>query len=335
MREKRGTVQVVTIESKILEGNLPGDPHIRDLHVYLPPGYDFGGDRYPVVWMLSGFTSRGRALLNDGPWAPGLDARMDALIASGKCRPMILAMPDCFTHLGGSQYVNSPALGRYEDHVIEELVPEVDRRFRTLPGARHRGIAGKSSGGYGALTLGMKHPDVFGAVACHSGDMAFDLCYTRDFGPALRRIRKRGGLKAWYEALHAGPRMEDADHAPLDIVAMAACYSPNPDAPPAYCDLPFDLETGAARPEVLERWLAFDPLRMAERYADNLRRLRLLFLDCGTDDEYYLELGARQLSAKLKALGVAHAHEEYPDGHFGVSYRYDVSLPRMSAALAP
>ncbi|HSQ59574.1 MAG TPA: alpha/beta hydrolase-fold protein [Acidobacteriota bacterium] len=335
MRETRGTVQVVTIESELLRGNLPGDPHVRDLHVYLPPGYASGDARYPVVWMLSGFTSRGRALLNDGPWSPGLDARMDALIASGACRPMIVAMPDCFTHLGGSQYVNSPALGRYEDHVVAELVPAVDRAFRTLPGARYRGVAGKSSGGYGALTLGMKHPETFGAIACHSGDMFFEFCYTRDFGPALRRIRARGGLRAWYDALRAGPRMEDADHAPLDIVAMAACYSPNPDAPPLYCDLPFDLETGALRPDVFERWLAHDPLRMVERHAEGLRGTRLLFLDCGSDDEFYLELGARQLSAKLKGLGVAHVYEEYPDGHFGVSYRYDASLPRLAEALAP
>jgi enterochelin esterase-like enzyme len=335
MREKRGTVQVVTVDSKILKGNLPGDPHVRDLHVYLPPGYASGEERYPVVWVLSGFTGRGRGLLNDGPWAPGLGDRMDRLIAAGACRPMILALPDCFTHLGGSQYVNSAGLGRYEDHVIEELVPAVDAEFRTLPGPRHRGVMGKSSGGYGALTLGMKHPSTFGAIACHSGDMYFGFCYGRDFGPALRRIRKCGGLKAWYERLHAGPRLADNEHETLDIVAMAACYSPNPDTPPTYCDLPFDLKTGAIRPDVLERWLAFDPLNMVDRHADNLRKARLLFIDCGADDQFYLELGARQLSLKLKALGIEHVYEEFDDGHFGIAYRYDVSLPRLSAALAP
>lgn len=335
MRDGRGTVQAVTVESDVLKGNLPGDPHVRDLLVYLPPGYATSGERYPVAWALAGFTGRGRGLLNDGAWTPGLDARMDDLIASGRCAPMILAMPDCFTHLGGSQYVNSEGLGRYEDYVVQELVPRVDREFRTLPGPRHRGVFGKSSGGYGALTLGMKHPDSFGAVVCHSGDMYFDFCYGRDFGPALRQIRKAGGLKAWYERFHGALRMRGEDHAPLDVVAMAACYSPNPDAPPTYGDLPFDLETGALRRDVLERWAAFDPLRMVERHADALRRLRLLFLDCGTEDEFFLELGARQLRAKLLALGITHEYEEFPDGHMGISYRYDVSLPRLAAALAP
>lgn len=335
MRDQRGTIQVFPVESRVLAGNLPGDPHVRDLYVYLPPGYEAGTERYPVAWVLSGFTGRGRQILNDGAWSPALNDRMDGLIAGGKCRPMILALPDCFTHLGGSQYVNSSGLGRYEDHIVQELVPAVDERFRTLPGARHRGVMGKSSGGYGAITLGMKNPETFGAIACHSGDMVFEFCYTRDFGPALRRIRNAGGVAAWYQKFHAGVRLRNEDHAPLDTLAMAACYSPNPKAPPAYADLPFDLETGAPRPEVWARWAEHDPIRMVDRYAENLRRCRLLFLDCGTDDEFYLELGARQMSAKLKALGIAHEYQEFEDGHFGVSYRYDVSLPKMAAALAP
>ncbi|HEY6572140.1 MAG TPA: alpha/beta hydrolase-fold protein [Candidatus Eisenbacteria bacterium] len=335
MIDSRGSIQVVSFESQVLKGNLPGDPHVRDLYVYLPPGYEASGERYPVIWVLTGFTGRGRQLLNDGAWAPALNDRMDGLIAAGKCRPAILAMPDCFTHLGGSQYVNSEGLGRYEDYLVRELVPLVDARFRTLPGPRHRGVMGKSSGGFGAISLGMKHADTFGAVACHSGDMFFEFCYTRDFGPALRRIRKAGGVEAWYRKFQAALKLRNEDHAPLDTLAMAACYSPNPAAPPAYCDLPFDLETGAARPEVWARWAAFDPLNLVERHAANLRGLRLLFLDCGTEDEFYLDLGARQMSAKLKALGIGHEYQEFEDGHMGVSYRYDVSLPKMTAALAP
>jgi enterochelin esterase family protein len=335
MIESRGTIQAVSFESRVLQGNLPGDPHVRDLYVYLPPGYEAGGARYPVIWVLTGFTGRGRMLLNDGPWAPALNDRMDALIAPGLCAPAILAMPDCFTHLGGSQYVNSEGLGRYEDYVVRELVPLVDQRFRTLPSPRHRGVMGKSSGGFGAITLGMKHADVFGALACHSGDMFFEFCYTRDFGPALRRFRKAGGVEGWYRQFNAALKLRNEEHAPLDTLAMAACYSPNPKAPPAYCDLPFDLETGASRPDVWARWAAFDPLNNVERYAADLRKLRLLYLDCGTEDEFYLDLGARQMSAKLKALGVAHEYQEFDDGHMGVAYRYDVSLPKMTAALAP
>ena len=146
MEIQRGTIRSERIVSRALEGNLPGDPHVRELHLYLPPGYDQGQTRYPVAWCLSGFTGRGRMLLNDNPWTPGIADRMDSLLAQGIAKPMILALPDCFTHLGGSQYVNSPALGNYEDHLLQELVPFVDSRYRTLPDREHRGVIGKSSG---------------------------------------------------------------------------------------------------------------------------------------------------------------------------------------------
>ncbi|MGE5175634.1 MAG: alpha/beta hydrolase [Hyphomicrobiales bacterium] len=335
MRAPRGSVQVETIESRALAGNLPGDPHVRDLHVYLPPGYHEQDARYPVVWCLSGFTGRGRMLLNDGTWTPGLADRMDSLIASGRCAPMILALPDCFTHLGGSQYIDSEGLGRYETHVVEELVPHVDARFRTRAGARHRGVMGKSSGGYGAIVLGMRHPDVFGAVADHSGDAYFEYCYGNDFARAARELRAAGGVGPWLERFRARVKKKHEEIGVLNIVAMAAAYSPNPDAPPAYCDLPFDVETGALRDDVWSRWLEHDPVRLAARHAEGLKRLRLLFLDCGTNDEFYLDLGARLLARRLAELGVPHEHQEFEDGHMDISYRYDVSLPKLSAALAP
>jgi S-formylglutathione hydrolase FrmB len=331
----RGLLQVETVESKLLRGNLPGDPHVRELHVYTPPGYETGTERYPVIWCLAGFTGRGRSFLNDAAWTPTLNERMDALIASGRAKPVILALPDCFTHLGGSQYVNSTGLGRYEDYLMEELVPLVDERYRTRPSSDHRGVMGKSSGGYGSIVLGMRHPDIFGAVACHSGDMGFELCYKRDFGPAVRRIRKAGGVASWMRDFAAQPRKRSEDFPALDVVAMAAAYSPNPENPPAYCDLPFDLETGELREDVWARWLEHDPLSLADRHAGSLGGMRLLFLDCGTEDEFYLEMGARQMARKLRALGIAHEYEEFEDGHMNIPYRYDVSLPKLSAALAP
>ena len=330
----RGLLQVETVESNILRGNPPGDPHVRELHVYTPPGYERGTERYPVIWCLAGFTGRGRSFLNDNAWTPSINERMDALIASGRAEPAILALPDCFTHLGGSQYVNSTGLGRYEDYIVQELVPQVDARYRTRPSPAHRGVMGKSSGGYGSIVLGMRHPETFGAVACHSGDMGFELCYKRDFGPAARRIRKQGGVASWMEKFAAQPRKRSEDFPALDVIAMAAAYSPNPDNPPAYCDMPFDVETGALREDVWARWLEHDPLTLVERHAGALNGMRLLFLDCGTDDEFYLELGARQFVRKLQALGIAHEYEEFEDGHMNIPYRYDVSLPKLSAALA-
>ena len=333
---KRGHVILEEFESAVLSGNRLGDPHVRTVPVYLPPSY--GADRerrYPVTFVLSGFTGRGRALLNDNPWSPALHERMDALIARGACEEMILVLPDCFTRYGGSQYLNSSATGRYEDHVIAELVPHVDRAYRTLPGREHRGVMGKSSGGYGALALAMRHPEVFGAVASHSGDIYFEYCYRGDVPGFCSQIQQAGGLEAWLQAFASKLQKKHEDLTALNILAMAAAYSPNPDASPLGIDLPCDLESGAFREDVWRRWLEHDPLRMIERHADALRGARLVYLDCGTRDEYHLHHGARLFSRRLAALGITHEFEEFPDGHMNVHYRYDVSLPRMSRALAP
>jgi S-formylglutathione hydrolase FrmB len=330
---RRGTLVLERFQSRVLEGNPAGDPAERTIPVYLPPSYASDPERwFPVVYVLAGFTGRGRGLLNDSPWSPALDDRMDALIAAG-CPELILVMPDCCTRFGGSQYLNSTATGRYEDHVIDELVPWVDAHLRTLPERAHRGIAGKSSGGYGALVLGMRHPDVFGAIASHSGDMLFDYCYRGDVPKFCTHVQNAGGLAAWFEAFEAKRQKKGDDLMALNILAMAAAYSPNPATTPFGIDLPVDLGSGAWREEVWRRWLAHDPLELAAHHAGALRALRLLYLDCGTRDEWHLHLGLAQLAARLTALGVAHEIETYDDGHMNVGYRYDVSLPRLARAL--
>ncbi len=329
-----GAVVIEIIESAALRGNPLGDPWVRQVPVYLPPSYQSSPERrYPVVLVLTGFTGRGRMMLNDDPWQPSLPERMDRLIAGGRCGEMILVMPDCFTRLGGSQYLDSSATGSYERHLIHELIPHVDARFRTLAAREHRGVMGKSSGGYGALVQAMRHPELFAAVACHSGDMCFDYCYRGDIPHFVSTVQRAGGLERWLEQFEAKPRKEAADLQALNILAMAACYSPNPAMSPPGVDLPCDLETGAFRPEVWARWLEHDPLYMLEACAEGLRSLRLLFLDCGTRDEYHLHLGARLFTARLRELGVPHEYQEFDDGHRNIPYRYDVSLPKLGAAL--
>jgi S-formylglutathione hydrolase FrmB len=293
------TTQVILEQftSRVLADNPLGDPAMRTLPIILPPDYESSGRRYPVLYGLTGFTGSGPMMLNVSGWQPNFQQRVDRLMLEGKLSPAIYVLPDCFTHYGGSQYLNSTAIGYYEDYVIDEIVPHIDRTYRTAG----RGIFGHSSGGYGAIMLGMKHPDVFGAVACHSGDMAFDLAYRADF--------------------------------PMNILAMAAAYSPNPIAQPLPIDFPFDLETCELKPDVWARWLECDPVQLADRYADNLKRLRLLFIDCGSRDEFNLHFGARTLVKKLKVLGVPHEYEEFDDGHMNVSYRLEVSLPKIVQTL--
>jgi S-formylglutathione hydrolase FrmB len=331
--EVRGHVVLERLRSRVLEGNAPGDPATRTVPIYLPPSYATSPSRrYPVAYVLAGFTGRGRAQLNDNAWNPPLDERMDGMIARGDCAEMILVMPDCFTRYGGSQYLNSTATGHYMDHVVEELVPWVDANYRTMQAREHRGVIGKSSGGYGALALAMLAPQAFGAAVCHSGDMYFDYCYRVDIPKFCTLVQQAGGLVAWLKAFEARRQKSADDMLAMNIVAMAAAYSPNPDAPLGI-DLPVEIETGEFREDVWERWQARDPLVMAESHVPELRALSLLFFDCGTRDEWHLHHGARMLARRLTALKVPHEHQEFDDGHRNVQYRYEVSMPKLAKAL--
>jgi enterochelin esterase family protein len=330
----QGRVVWSRIDSRVLRGNPLGDPFRRDLPVYVPPGYDTGSRRYPVLYALAGFTGSGPMMLNRSGWSEALDQRLDRLQRQRRIGPMIVVMPDCFTRLGGSQYVDSTATGAYARHLVREIVPYIDRNFRTLATARHRGIFGKSSGGYGALMHGMARPDVFGAVACHSGDMAFDSCYAPDFPKLLRQLDLHRGVRGFVRAFERAPRKSGELIGAMNVLAMAACYSPDRRRPLGIA-LPFDAYTGAVDARVWRRWLRFDPLRVAPSRAAALRRLRLLFFDCGRRDEFNLLWGARQLRAILRRLDVPHRYEEFDDGHMDLSYRLDRSLPLLWRAVRP
>jgi enterochelin esterase family protein len=319
-----GTVVRLQHESEVLRDNPLGDPRIRDLYVYVPAGYDEGDVRLPSVYCLTGFTGRGKMLLNDNAFAPNLPERLDGLISSGRIRPMIVVMPDCFTAYGGSQYINSTATGDYEDYLTKEIVPFVDANFRTIDDPGSRAVMGKSSGGYGSLIMGMRHADLFGLVCSTAGDAYFELCYLPDIAKAFRAIK--GDWQMFLKNFRATEKKRGDDFPALNIIGMSSCYSPNGKD----FELPFDLETGEVRPEVWDRWLAHDPVRLVEKYVENLKSLRLLYLDAGTRDEFALDVGARVLAARLRRFDIPHIHEEFDDGHMGISYRYDRSLELIS-----
>jgi enterochelin esterase family protein len=322
------------LASKVLAGNPLGDPTERDLLVYTPAGWD-GSRALPALLAIVGFTGTGAMLFNEDPLGEGLERRMDRLIGSGACPPCVVVAPDCFTRFGGNQYLDSSATGRYETYLMEEVLPFVERTYRV----GRWGVFGKSSGGYGAIMLGMRHPEVFAALADHSGDSCFELCYLPDFPAALDEFRAAGGPARWLEKFWADPNRRRMKHMkPLNVLAMGAHYSPNPAAKDTLgVDLPFDLETGEFRPVVWERWREWDPVNCVEKYAEGLRRLRLIFVDCGVRDEFGLHWGARALAAKLRAhvvgTGSVIVHEEFDDGHMNIAYRYDESIPRMVKAL--
>jgi S-formylglutathione hydrolase FrmB len=320
----QGTIKCLRHESEILRGNPLGDPHVRDLFVYLPLGYDESGENYPSVYCLTGFTGRGKMLINDAAFTPNLAERMDKLIAAGKIAPMIVVMPNCFTYYGGSQYINSTATGNYEDYLTEEIVAFVDENFRTINDRDSRAVMGISSGGYGSMIMGLRHADIFGLACSISGDAYFEHCYLSDIPKAFRAIKGDpvGFMKRFWEIEKKGKN----DFPGLNIIGMSACYSPNG----TNFDLPFDLETAEIRGDIWQKWLEHDPVRLVEKHVENLKSLKLFFLDAGIQDEFALDLGARIVSKKLSEFDIPHIHEEFDDGHFSIGYRYDRSLELIS-----
>jgi S-formylglutathione hydrolase FrmB len=332
-------VIIEELESRALEDNPCGDPARREVVVVLPRSVSSrgaaardGGPRFPTVIVLAGYAGSGPMLLNRRAWLPSFPEQLDRLRRSGAIGDLIAVLPDAMTIYGGSQYLNSPATGRYRDLITEELIPWVDQRFPTLAERAHRAVVGKSSGGYGALTLAMERPDIFGAVACHSGDMYFEYCYRNDFPKLLAQLDRHGSLEKFLEAFLAAPKKSSDQVLAMNLVAMAAAYSPNLEKP-WRVDLPVKAATGEIDEAVWARWLAHDPVNLVESRAEALRSLRLLYLDCGSRDQFQLQYGLRILRQKLERLGVPHQAEEFDDDHSDTGYRYQVSLPKVWEAI--
>ena len=322
------------IDSAALAENALGDPARRAVPVWLPPSYEREPDRrYPTIYWLAGFTSTGAGLFQGTPWQPSLAERLDRLVADRRLPEVIVVAPDCFTRFGGSQYLDSPATGRYETHLCEEVIGAVDQRFRTIAAREARAIGGKSSGGFGALVLAMRHPDLFAAVASHAGDGYFDLSIAQDIPKAFRTLRRHGGVDGFLRHFDAALTKRSDDVTTIMMLAVSAAYAPDAAAPHGFA-LPFDLETGAIVPAVWKRFKSWDPVEMIASHAEALRSLKLVYLDAGTRDEWALDIAARVMAARMRALGVTVDHQEFEDGHMGTGYRFDVSLPKLGAVLA-
>lgn len=326
-----GTLHRLMLDSKLLSSNLLGDPSRREVVVYLPHGQD--GRDLPLLVDLVGFTAGGPAHVNWKNFGENLPERLDRLIAAGEMPPVVVAFPDCFTRLGGNQYINSVALGPWEDVLIDEMLPLVETRFG-CGGAGRRACFGKSSGGYGSIVHALRRSDCWAAAACHSGDMAFELCYLPEMPAILRAIAKKdGSIEKFVTDFEAGPKWKDGDIHTLMDLAMAATYDPDPEA---FCGirLPVDMATCEVIPERWANWMAWDPVVLADRHAEGLKALKGLWIDCGDIDQYNLVYGARRLHRKLVAAGVEHVYEEFADDHSSVDYRMDKSLPFLAKALA-
>lgn len=334
-----GRLDELTITSELLRDNPLGDPHERPLWVYLPPGYDDEPDRrYPSVYVIQGYTGHLAMWRNRNPFRRPFPELADTAMALGDCPPVVVVYVDAWTAYGGSQFVDSPGTGRYHSYLCDEVVPFVDARFRTLADRDHRGIAGKSSGGFGAMITPMLRPDLFGALATHAGDALYELCYIPEFGVVTRALRDHGGdVTRWWDDFRSRvPFTKEHDTELLLTYGVAACFSADDDGTPR---LPFDPRSGRLLPDVWERWLAWDPVRMVERddYAEAMRSMQGIWIDAGTRDEWYLDLGAEAFRDALGGIGVDDDRirfELFDATHMAIEYRYPLSLAWLAERLA-
>lgn len=331
----KGTLETHRIESKALATNPLGDPSTRRLLIYLPVGHNQSRGALPAVYFLHGFSGSVDNWTNSSAFQLTVPERIDALIESGKVPPFVGVFIDGWTAFGGSQWINSAAVGNYRDYVVQDVVPFVEHHTRAAKTANARAIVGKSSGGYGALVMARHHPDVFAHVACHSGDSAFEYCYLHDFPKAAAGFLAAGGVEAWFKDFVTRARetkMRGDDFSVINVLGMAAAYSPKKGVA-LNVELPFDSETARLRADVWAKWLEHDPVRFIPKSIDAFKKLQSLFIDCGTRDEFSLRWGTRMVVEELKKAKIDHTHEEFEDGHMGINYRYDRSLsllvPRM------
>jgi S-formylglutathione hydrolase FrmB len=337
-RPFHGTLHRLLVESDLLAGNPLGDPAHRPLWVYLPPGVEHDHPKpLPSVYVIQGYTGQIDMWANRSAYEPTFLERLDHLFAGGDCPDAVVVLVDAWTSYGGSQFLDSPGTGRYHTYLCDEVVPFVDAGYRTLADPAHRGIAGKSSGGYGAMVTPMLRPDLFGGLVTHAGDALFEACYARDFAKAARALRDDydGSFVTFFERLAAADHFDfERFAAPLEAYGYAACYSPDP-TEPGKALLPFEIDTGRRVDDVWQQWLEWDPVRMAPAHAQALRSMKRIYLDAGKSDEYYLDLGASAFAREVEKAGAECTLELFDGRHGGLTYRYPGAIRELVIALAP
>ncbi len=336
-RPLSGSFDELVVESDLLLDNPLGDPARRPLYVYRSPGVVRDADAQPVpaVYVIQGYTGQLDMWLSRAAFEPTIVERLDQMFLAGDCPDAIVVFVDAWTSIGGSQFLNSTSTGRYLDYLCDEVVPFVDHRYPTRASRDHRGLAGKSSGGYGAMVVPMLRPDTFGALASHAGDALFESCYARSFPEVVRALRDHfdGSYARFFQELAQLDHLDWSRFGkPLEMYGYACAYSPDPDRP-GEALLPFEIETGRLIEHVWQRWLALDPVRMAPERADALRSMRRIYLDAGLGDEYFLDLGAQAFSIELGKLGVDHSLELFDGKHGGIAYRYPGAIRELVLAL--
>jgi enterochelin esterase-like enzyme len=338
--ELQGAVDSLVVQSEALADNPLGDPSRRPLYVYRAPGIERGApdllplpDDVPVVFVLQAFLNQADRWFNRDTFEPNVFERLDRLFAGGSVPPAVVVFADAWTSLGGAQFINSTGVGRYSDYLCDELVPFIEAHYPVRRDPGGRGVAGHSSGGYGATVNAMLRPDVFGGFSSRAGDALFEVSLQPEFPTAAKLLRDdfAGSVERFTKAFAARERFDYRRFGlVLTLYAAAASYSPDDDGQP---QLPFDPRTGRTLTEVFDRWLAWDPVRLAADHAAGLRAMKWIHLEAGRGDEVNLDLANQALSDELDRLGVGHSFELFDGGHGGGAHRLPVAIGEMVRAL--
>ena len=312
------TVQHIKVHAPTIEGNLEGDSADRDVLVVLPPSYATDARRrYPVLYALHGYS------IGAEQWVKEIHVpqTIEGAFAKG-AREMIVVFPDSKTIHNGSMYSSSVTTGDFETFIARDLVRYIDTHYRTIPDRLSRGLAGHSMGGYGTARIGMKHPDMFGAIY-----MMSPCCLSaRTAGPVDPQAA------AALEAIKSPAESASLPFLQRVQLASAAAWSPDPKNPPLYLDLP--TKDGVVQPEVLAKWAANAPLAFVDQYIGNLRQYRAIATDVGDQDG--LRIDAAKLHEAMDRYGIANSFEIYPGTHVSnVAFRFqDHVIPFFSEHLA-
>jgi pimeloyl-ACP methyl ester carboxylesterase len=317
----------LTIESNALRGNPLRDPSVRPLRVWAPRDAEAGAADLPAVYWLQGFTGQLAMWDNRLPFRPTFPELLER--EAPRC---VVVLVDAFTSVGGSQFVDSHGAGRYHTYLCEDIVPFVDARFTTNG---RRGVAGKSSGGYGAAVTAMLRPDLFGGFASHAGGGLFEVTIRPFFRVAVRALRDRygGSVERFLETLQGPAPLAHPDDVHILLQwGFAAAYSADEDGT---IRLPYDTRTAEVIPELWERWLEWDYPRLVPRHADALRQMHAIYFDSGARDEWYVDLTMEWMRRHLQELGVRDLHADLFDAtHQAIEYRYPLGVGYLAERLS-
>lgn len=331
--QDKGTVKIDTIVSTALANNVTNVDNKRPIAVYLPPSYSTSNKRYPVMYLLHGTGDDHLNFVDDSDGYSTIQGLMDIGISSHRFGEMIVVTPNENTQWGGSFYVNSSVTGNWEDFTVNELVNYVDTNYRTISKAESRAIVGHSMGGFGAITLAMKHPDVFSvAYGLNSGFLSF----TGELNPKNPDVKKFIQAKTIDELLATKSRKA------IGMLMVSQAFSPNPENVPFFADKPYKIKRNKIVPNLIayDKWIENDVVKMAEKYKENLLKLKGIKFDCGDEEDIKLiEINSRLFSKKLTELGVPHQFEQYNGDHrnrlWGLNGRiYNEVLPFVFDNLA-